>query len=141
MGYQTGNVIKAVDTLLSADSTLMNLISNRRYIMKLPKNAQFPCIVIGETRVPSTPLNVFGKKGRETLLPIVVYDTSRNIATIVPIAQRIDTLLDWKDLTIANNSHVVTAIREDAIHFDENDIEADGKLDIRLVYKITTQES
>jgi hypothetical protein len=140
MAYQTGNLIKAVFDKLWADITLKALTSEI-YVSQLPSNAVYPCIVVGSDIIPSVPLNVFGKKGRTTMFPVTVYDNTRNVDSIIPIAERIDTILDWQSLTVANNSHIVTAIRDDVLRLDINNSELDKLTEIRLNYKIETQES
>jgi hypothetical protein len=140
VAFQTGTIVKAVYAVLSGDSTLTTLC-NRINVIRIPKDETYPSILIGDRRIPSTPMNVFGRKGRETLFTIVVYNPSRSISTIDAIAKRIDVLLDETSLTIDGNEHICTQIQEDSVEYDEDNQEDKGMTYIRLTYKITTQES
>jgi hypothetical protein len=140
LGYQTGNITKAVQSLLNNDSTLVDLVPNI-YVMRVPKNASYPCIVIGSNYVPSVPLNVFGKKGRTTSYPVMIYGSSRSISQAVAIAERVDTLLDEQGLTITGNNHICTQIKDDALGYDGNAINDKGVNYIYLNYRIETDET
>ena len=140
MGFQTGNITKAVQSLLNGDATLTALTSNI-YVLRVPKNATYPCVVVGGRYIPSTPLNVFGKKGRTTIYPIITYDSSRSVAKAVAIAERIDTLLDEQGLTIGGNQHICTQIQDDSLGYDENAVNNKGVTSVVLNYRIETQES
>lgn len=140
MGFQTGTILKAISSLLLSDSTLLALTSNI-YVLRLPKTKSYPAVVIGDRGLNSVPFNVFGRKGRESLFSIIVYDNSRSLSKADSIAKRIDALLDETNLTISNNYHVCTQIQDDAIVIEEANAEENGMSEVRLLYKITTQES
>lgn len=141
MGFQIGNIIKSIYSKLSSDNTLISL-TPRIYVSKAPKSATLPYIVIGNSDLLETPFNVFGKKGKETLLNIYIYDASRSDLTNISIAERIDTLLDWKDdLTISGNNHIKTSIQRSTVGYDENNADATEMRYITLQYMITTDET
>ena len=140
VAYQLGNVLKAVFAKLNGDVTLSALIDGV-YVSEVPKNASYPCVVIGSSDITSVPLNTFNKKGKESAFVIYVHDTSRSDLEIVAIAERIDVLLDWTDLTISGNSHIVTAITNTRMGIDVNSSEGTKTRYTSLQYKIMTQES
>lgn len=139
MGFQSGEILKAFSSKLLSDATLLTLTSEI-YVLRKPKASGYPAIVIGEMAITSIPFNVFGRKGRETLVPIIIYDDKRTPATLDSIAKRIDALLDEVTLTIIGNSHVVTQVQEDELSYDLNNVEENSLTSIRLLYKVTTQE-
>lgn len=140
MAFQLGNVLKAIFAKLNGDATLKALIDDV-YVSGIPKNASYPCVVIGNSDLTSVPLNCFNKKGKESVFVIYVHDTSNSDLAIITIAERIDTLLDWQSLSIANNTHVVTAIERERLGEDINSAEQTKTRYISLQYKITTQET
>ena len=141
MGFQIGNIVKSVYAKLNSDTTLDNLISNI-YVSSMPKNATYPCIVIGDNDLIETPFNVFGKKGKDSILNIYIYDSSNSDLTNIGVAERVDTLLDWKDdLSIDSNNHVKTAIQTSTMGYDLTTVEGTELRFVKLQYKITTDET
>lgn len=141
MGFQVGNIIKSLYAKLSSDSTLIAL-TPRIYVSKAPKSATYPYIVIGDNDFLERPFNVFGKKGKETQVSIYVYDSTRSDLTNISIAERIDTVLDWKDdLSITGNNHIKTAIQRSNVGYELNNAEGTELRFIELQYLITTDEA
>lgn len=141
MGYQIGNVLKGLFSKLNTDATLSALIT-KIYVDKAPKNATYPYLVIGNNNTVESTMNTFGKKGKETRFSILVYDTSRSPIDIIAIAERVDTLLDWKsDLTISGNTHIKTAIQSSHQGYDINTSDEFEARFVILEYSIMTEES
>jgi len=141
VGFQIGSIVKAIYSKLSADVTLNNLITNI-YVSSMPKKATFPCVVIGDNDLSETPFNAFGKRGKETLVNIYIYDSSNSDLTNISIAQRIDSLLEAKsDLTIDGCNHIQTILVSSLFGYDVNSIEGTEVRAIRIQYKITTDET
>ena len=133
------NIIPSILTALTGNATLMAKISG--VFNEVPKNQDFPYVVIGDSDLGESKFNTFGRRGKDTRIFIHIHSLYRGDKEVLDIADSIDLVLDDQDLTITSNLHVLTSfeglqiLKEDD---DSNNFKARHGI---LEYRVLTQES
>lgn len=132
------NLITAINSKLTADSTLMALITG--VFNFVPQKQTYPYVVINDSDFFETKFNTFARKGKEIRIFIHVYSLYKGDSEALEIADAIDSLLDWQSLTITFNDHILTAFEGLQLEVEEEDSKQYKARHAILEYRIITQE-
>ena len=139
MAIALKNIIPAIYTALTGSTTLMAKISG--VFNEVPQNQNFPYVVIGDSDLTETKFNTFGRRGKDTRIYIHIHSLYKGDKEILDIADEIDVVLDWQDLTVTSNAHILTSNEGTQILREEDDSKNIKARHGIIEYRVLTQES
>lgn len=86
----------AIVSKLKSDAALMNIVTG--VFDDVPQGQKFPFIQISEGE--ETPLNTFGRKGRESSITISIFSRYKGFKEALQIYSKVDQLLDGVPLDL-----------------------------------------
>lgn len=134
------NILTAIYSKFSG-SAFSTDVGGRIYLDEAPNGAEFPyCVFFVVSGIPD---NVFGKKGKETLIQFSLFSKSQSVTEIATMYADLRALLDECTLSITSNTFI--DMHEDNLTTMVDEVTTpDGTSTVKhwaVDYQITTQES
>jgi hypothetical protein len=134
------NILTAIYSKFSG-SAFSTDVGGRIYLDEAPNGAEFPyCVFFVVSGIPD---NVFGKKGKETLIQFSLFSKSQSVTEIATMYADLRALFDECTLSITGNTFI-DMHEENLVTMVDEVTTPDGTSTVKhwaVDYQITTQES